>query len=88
MDGYKRQVQIQCGSTPCMPGVVDPKQRDRAKTQDAIAVSVISVGAAAAIAGGVMLYLNRGRTVYEQPVTRVGVVPAEGGAAVTLGGSF
>jgi hypothetical protein len=87
LDGYRRQVQLQCRE-PCEPGVVDTTQRDRAKTQDAIAISVISVGAAAAISGGVMLYLNRGRTVYEQPTTRVGVAPLTGGGAVTLGGSF
>lgn len=86
LDGYKRQVQLQCRDMPCEPGVVDPTQRDRAKTQDAIALGVISVGAAAAIAGGVMLYLNRGRTVYEK--TRVQVVPVNGGGAVTLGGAF
>lgn len=88
MNGYKKQVQLQCGSMPCAPGVVDASQRDRAKTQDAIAITVMSVGAAAAIAGGAMLYLNRGRTVYEQPVTRVGVAPVAGGVTLTMGSSF
>ncbi len=88
LDGYSRQVQAQCRDLGCMPEVVGTAPRNRAKTQDAIAVTVISVGAATAIIGGVMLYLNRGHTVYEQAVTRIGAVPLDGGGAVTLGGEF
>ncbi len=88
MDGYRRQVQLQCGTTPCDETLVEPDQRDRAETQDKIAITVMSIGAATAITGGVMLYLNRGRTVYEQSTTRVGVTPLAGGGAVTLGGRF
>jgi tetratricopeptide (TPR) repeat protein len=91
MDAYKREVQRRCGDTPCLPGAIDDiaeRQRDRAETQDVIAVSVMAIGAATAITGGVMLYLNRGRTVYEQPTTRVGVAPLVGGGALTVGGRF
>jgi hypothetical protein len=38
------------------------------------------------ISGGVLLYLNRGRTVYEAPA--VAATPVEGGGIVTVGGSF
>lgn len=88
MDAYRREVQLRCGETPCPPGVVSEDQKNTAELQDVMAVSIMAIGAATAITGGVMLYLNRGRTVYEQPTTRIGVLPLEGGGLVTFGGKL
>lgn len=85
MNAHRREVQLQCGTMPC---VVDASQKDRAELQDKIAVTVMVVGAATAVSGGVMLYLNRGRTVYRESPTRLTAVPLPGGGAVTLWGRF
>ena len=52
-----------------------------ARVENGIAIGMISAGAAAVVAGSVMLYLNRGHTVYE-------VAPTAGGAMVSLARSF
>lgn len=64
------------------------RRKQLAERHSAIGITMISVGAAAAIAGGVMLVLNRGTTVYEQPTKRVDVTPLDGGGLVTLSGRF
>ena len=51
------------------------------RVQDKIAIGVITVGAAAAIAGGAMLVLNRGETIYS-------VEPQAGGGMLTASGRF
>jgi tetratricopeptide (TPR) repeat protein len=56
-------------------------QRSSASLQDKIAIGVITVGAAAAIAGGAMLVLNRGETIYS-------VEPQAGGGMITATGRF
>ena len=71
-------------------------QYDTAITRDRIAITVISVGAAGIIAGGVMLFLNRGQTVYDNSAetrgptgaTRLDVVPTDGGGVMTVRGWF
>lgn len=67
----------------CEPDFDDARVR-RARTLDVTAISVISIGGAIAITGGVMIYLNRGRTIYEGPA----VAPVRGGAVVTWDGRF
>jgi hypothetical protein len=64
--------------------------KDAAQRDNKIAIGVMSVGAAGAIVGGVLLYMNRGRTVYEeQPAAQVGFVPArDGGGVMTLSGRW
>ena len=52
-------------------------EKRSAQRLDRVAVGVLAVGAAAAITGGVLFYLNRGRTVYPE------VAPLPGGG--TLG---
>lgn len=67
-------------------------QRESAERRNKIAIGVISVGAAGALIGGVLLFMNRGQTVYEDPVkagsTAVNVVPTSDGGMVSLSGRF
>ena len=49
---------------------------------------VVTTGAAAVLAGGVMVYLNRGKTVYESRDMQLGVVPIRNGAALGVSGRF
>jgi hypothetical protein len=55
-----------------------------------IAGGIIILGAATVATGAVMLYLNRGRTVYPDSVEKVtpSVTPMNGGATVSLSGRF
>jgi hypothetical protein len=48
------------------------------------------VGGATLATGAVMLYMNRGRTVYPESVERMtpSITPMPGGAALTFSGSF
>lgn len=103
-DSYDQQIANNCGGVGCPPKVVDsmgnmidnPKIPSSllhdAKIYNAVAISVLTVGAATAVVGGVMLYMNRGRTVYESPVEKQGptvtVAPTQGGGYVSLSGSF
>ncbi|HEX5060312.1 MAG TPA: hypothetical protein VFV99_13180 [Kofleriaceae bacterium] len=94
MDSYDKQVTRNCSDIHCDPNdptMLDTSDKQSAERLSVIAISVMSVGAAAAITGGVMLYMNRGRTVYEKSVekaARIDVVPTKGGGLVTVGGSF
>ena len=56
-----------------------------AETKSAIGISLMIGGGAALATGAVLLYLNRGRTVYPEAMT---VTPTQGGAAVSWRGSF
>jgi len=66
-------------------------KRDGAESRDKLAIGVIAVGAVGAAVGGVLLFLNRGQTVYEDPKAgaQVHVTPrADGGGMVSLSGRF
>ena len=84
MSDYDRALVRDCAGTGCGPGhpvpAADQQLESSARMYSAIGVATLSVGALAAITGGVMLYMNRGRTVYRN----VEVVPLRGGGAVTF----
>ena len=65
---------------------------DRANTRQLIAGTVIGVGLAGAAIGGVMLFLNRGQTIYDNSAevrgARLEVVPRDGGGVMTVSGRF
>jgi tetratricopeptide (TPR) repeat protein len=66
-------------------------KRESAESRDKLAIGVIAVGAAGAAVGGVLLFLNRGRTVYEDPAkagAQVRVMPTTDGGMVSLSGRF
>jgi hypothetical protein len=100
MNDYDQGVGSLCMVTGCnlsMPknqaeqDLVDLKSS--AETYNKVGVTVITVGIAGAVAGGVMLFMNRGKTVYEEPMKpgepMVGVVPTrDGGGLMTLSGRF
>jgi hypothetical protein len=86
-DYYRSEVRRTCADG-CSGRTLDNLREleSRARTEGYVAIGFASVGAATLIAGGVLLYLNRGRTVYETP--RVSTTPLPGGGVVTFGGSF
>jgi tetratricopeptide (TPR) repeat protein len=82
-DLVKRNCALGCSGDTLPPD----DQKRRAQLQTVVGITLLSVGAATTIAAATMLYLNRGKTVYESE-KRVVVVPLEGGAAVSLSGRF
>jgi hypothetical protein len=86
MDEYDRALVAACVDTGCGPDKPVPDAvrdlKDTARLQNAIAVSVIGAGVATVITGGVLLYMNRARTVY--PTAEV--VPQ--GATISLRAHF
>ena len=86
MDNYDRALVAACVNTGCGPDRPVPDNvrdlKDTARLQNAIAIGVMTVGAATVITGGVLLYMNRARTVY--PTAEV--VPH--GATVSLRARF
>lgn len=86
MDDYDRWVRERC-TGKCegdeLADVTDLKSG--AELKSAIGVSLMITGGAALAAGAVMLYLNRGRTVYPAAIE---VAPTNGGAAVSWNGRF
>jgi hypothetical protein len=68
MDDYDRALVAACINTGCSPDRPVPANvrdlKDTAKLQNAIAIGTMSVGIATVITGGVLLYMNRARTVY------------------------
>jgi hypothetical protein len=97
MDDYDRTIARDCAVMGC--DLTDPKyadlvdKRKSAEFRNKVAISVITVGAVGAVAGGVMLVLNRGRTVYdnsaeERGIARVDFVPHDDGGVLTVSGRF
>lgn len=67
------------------------EDREGAERRNKIAIGVISVGAVGALVGGVLLFMNRGQTVYEEPLkagATVNVTPTSDGGMVSLTGRF
>lgn len=94
MDSYDRTVAQNCSVMACaMDGTelhdVHHLKAD-AERQSTYAVGIMIAGGAAIATGAVMLYLNRGRTVYPDSVEKLTptVTPVAGGAALSLAGSF
>jgi tetratricopeptide (TPR) repeat protein len=100
MNDYDQGVGSLCMVTGCNPSM--PKNqaeqdlvalKSSAENYNKVGVTVISVGVAGAVAGGIMLFMNRGKTVYEEPMKpgapQVGVVPMrDGGGLMTVSGRF
>lgn len=95
MNEYDQRVASSCAVNGCNDAMLTElglkDARQSAETRDKIAISVISVGAVGAAIGGVLLFMNRGKTVYEDPVKQpmVNVSPTkDGGGIVTISGGF
>lgn len=99
MNDYDNRIATNCAGAGCNLGdttnqmYVDlNKTHDRAQRLDKVGITVISIGAIGAVAGGVMLVMNRGKTVYDESVEKrgpmVGYAPHDGGGVLTLSGAF
>jgi hypothetical protein len=83
-DRYYSLVGRECAPLGCAPGY-EQDLKDRAILENRIAIATIGVGAATLVTGGVMLYLNRARTVYTQDAQPpVVVAPQRGGGTVNV----
>lgn len=97
LDDYDRDIARECPNG-CTDEVLQQngwtRNKQSALRLDTYGVAVMSVGVSTLVVGGVLLYMNRGRTVYERPATerapqaRLDVVPAVGGATVLVETSF
>ena len=93
MSSYDKALALACADTGCSATRPIPTnladQKTRATHENDIAIGVTSVGVAAAAAGGVLLYMNRGHAAYaEKVLDRVDVSTVRGGATVGLRGHF
>lgn len=95
MDSYDRTVTQLCSRTPCTAAQLEAAGvagLDRkAERQSVLGVGVMILGGATVATGAVLLYLNRGRTVYPERADKLApaIAPVEGGGAtLTLGGVF
>jgi tetratricopeptide (TPR) repeat protein len=93
MDSYDRAVAQSCATMACGPDDLDDADealKGSAETKSAWAVGIMIAGGATIATGAVMLYLNRGRTVYPSSVERITptVTPMPGGAALSFSGRF
>jgi hypothetical protein len=95
MEAYDTAIGQQCPTMACDvehdPNLVDSRDLDdSARTKNIVGVSLMVTGGAAIAAGGLMLYLNRGRTVYPTTIEKMqpSITPMPGGAAFSLSGAF
>ncbi|MDQ3368216.1 MAG: CDC27 family protein [Myxococcota bacterium] len=95
MANYDRIIDQQCRPAACTQAELAEFDdiRAGAERQSTVGVAIMIAGTATVATGAVMLYLNRGRTVYATSETAAPrftptIVPLPGGAAVSLGGSF
>jgi hypothetical protein len=109
MSQYVQAVASQCAVNGCyLENPMTPEerttadtlnsQREDAESQNKIAIAVMAVGGTAAVIGGVMLFLNRGKTVYEDPTKNAGAAAAaqairfsptkDGGGVLSWSGHF
>ena len=64
-DSYDRTIASECAANGCA-STTALDQKQRAQQMNTIAVGVMTAGAVAVVTGGVLLVLNRGRTVYAE----------------------
>ncbi|MGE5186895.1 MAG: hypothetical protein ACM31C_32815 [Acidobacteriota bacterium] len=94
MTDYDRALVTACLDVGCdashpVPASV-AAQKTRAEHESELGIGVMAAGAAALATGGVLLYLNRGRTLYpaSEHLGRIDVSPRPGGAFVSASGRF
>ncbi|HEY5946285.1 MAG TPA: hypothetical protein VIV40_12370 [Kofleriaceae bacterium] len=88
-DRFYDRVARECAPTGC-PADFASDLKDQAVVENRIGIGLMSAGAATLIGGGVMLYMNRWRTVYGQDAPRVDAafVPTATGANVSVRVAF
>jgi hypothetical protein len=92
MASYDAQLVMNCRDTGCSPShPITPQLvalEHSARSESALGVTALGIGAAAALAGGTLLYLNRERLVSSTGGIAAAAVPERGGAAVVVSGRF
>lgn len=92
MDSYDLIVQQQCAERACTEEELAPFRslEEDAELKSKVAIGVMIAGAGTIATGAVLLYLNRGRTVYPRGIEKItpSVSPNLGGATLTLSGRF
>ena len=78
-----------CDPTPCPAGYAQDR-KDRAILENRVAIGIMTIGAAAIVTGGVLVYMNRGRLVYPEQTDRIipTVTPRPDGGTVGVTGRF
>jgi hypothetical protein len=88
METFDTQLDAECARTAgCLESELEPETvaiKRGAERKSAIGVSMMAAGGAGILAGAVLMYLNRGRSIYPESITPL----PGGGAAVTWGGKF
>jgi hypothetical protein len=84
MDAYNEQIGLQCGGG-CTEDEIPASTADLEDTallQNKIAIGLMAAGAATVVTGGILVFMNRGRTTYpDETATQVSVTPLMGGGA-------
>ncbi len=89
MNSYDRAIRQNCRGLGCDPGAVDGGLRARAIRENQLAIGLFAIGAATAVVGGSMLYLNRAHAIYPAiDGPRIGVTPTRSGASLVVRGAF
>lgn len=93
MEAYDAAVAERCPTRACPESDLPPSARNldnSSNTKNNIGVTLMIAGGATIATGAVMLYMNRGRTVYPSSVEKMtpSITPMPGGAAFTLSGAF
>ena len=93
LDSYARAIDRDCAGQGCAPGTISPSVTDlrsTAERQNKLAIVMGSLGVATVATGAVLLFLNRGRTVFPGSTERItpSVTPISGGATVSVGRRF
>src|SRR5262249_62302151 len=88
---YTDYVKMVCADS-CPDSSLNHSLLTTARVENGFGIGLLSAGGAAVVAGSVMIFLNRGHTVYdlESPTPRahLDVVPSHDGGMVTLSGGF
>jgi len=86
VDDNAQYAKLVAGCTsPCASSSLDHTLESNATLENRVAIGLYGAGIAAITTGVVLLYLNRGRTVYDSTVE---VTSSHGGAAISIRGQF
>lgn len=84
-DTYRREIARTCSDGCSGAALADLRDLEsRARLESNVALAFVGTGIAAVIAGGVLMFVNRGRTVYQN----VEVSPTSTGGVISVRGAF
>jgi len=92
MNSYDDAVARSCSAVACRDADLAPLDdlKSSAKLENGVALGLMGAGAAAIVTGGILIYANRPRAVYEttEPAPAIGVAPLPGGGVISVRGVF